>query len=219
MASKAQLAANRRNAARSTGPKTNAGKAVAARNALRHGLTAEQVVLFDETAASFAAFHAELRAAYEPADAVEEELVERIVMCAWRLRRGARAEAGLIERAMDDFDKWGIHDAGIGHAFRHAGPNIPRVVHYEAIIDRALRRAQMQLERRQAQRRGEAVPPPIAVAVAGFDATADTAEKIKIDKTKPISESTRKLERIGSALHPSAPPATGESKDPVSAGD
>ena len=39
MVSDKQLAANRRNAKRSTGPKTLAGKSTASRNALRHGLS------------------------------------------------------------------------------------------------------------------------------------------------------------------------------------
>jgi len=39
MTSPAKIRANRRNALRSTGPKSPAGKAVAARNARRHGLT------------------------------------------------------------------------------------------------------------------------------------------------------------------------------------
>jgi hypothetical protein len=38
MASEKQIAANRRNAQRSTGPKTEAGKERASRNALCHGL-------------------------------------------------------------------------------------------------------------------------------------------------------------------------------------
>jgi hypothetical protein len=189
MASKAQIAANRRNAAKGTGPKTAAGKAVASRNALRHGLTAEQVVLFDEAAENFASFHAELRAAYEPADAVEEELVERIVVCAWRLRRVARAESGLIDEAVERLKGWRIENIKYGRAFGNAGYGLGRLAHYESAIDRALRRAQMQLERRQAQRRGEAVAPPLAVAVAGLEGADDLAEKIKIDKTNPISES------------------------------
>ncbi len=38
-----QIAANRRNAARSTGPISAAGKAIAARNSLKHGLLAQEV--------------------------------------------------------------------------------------------------------------------------------------------------------------------------------
>jgi hypothetical protein len=40
MATPAQIEANRRNARKSTGPKTAAGKAASSRNALTHGLTA-----------------------------------------------------------------------------------------------------------------------------------------------------------------------------------
>jgi hypothetical protein len=43
-----QITVNRRNAMRSTGPRTEAGRAIAARNALKHGLTAERVILFGE---------------------------------------------------------------------------------------------------------------------------------------------------------------------------
>ena len=45
MATSAQIAANRRNGAKSKGPKTKEGLAVASRNSLKHGLTAEQIML------------------------------------------------------------------------------------------------------------------------------------------------------------------------------
>ena len=43
MTSERQVAANRRNASLSTGPRTAAGKAVVAQNALRHGMLSRQV--------------------------------------------------------------------------------------------------------------------------------------------------------------------------------
>ena len=42
-----KIAANRRNAKRSTGPRTEAGKAISRRNALTHGLTSAKLVLID----------------------------------------------------------------------------------------------------------------------------------------------------------------------------
>ncbi len=191
MPSDAQITANRRNAQKSTGPRTAAGKGVVAQNALCHGLTAKAVVLFDEKSDDFAAFHGEFRAAYQPADAIEEDLVERIVVCAWRLRRAVRAEAGLIDEAVERLKGWQVENIQYGRAFGHAGYGLGRLVHYESAVDRALRRAQMQLERRQAQRRGEAVAPPVAVTVFGLEGADDLMEKIKIDQTKPISESTQ----------------------------
>ena len=46
--SQARIDANRRNAARSTGPKSPETKAISARNSLKHGLTGEGIVLPDE---------------------------------------------------------------------------------------------------------------------------------------------------------------------------
>ena len=50
MASQKQIAANKRNAARSTGPKSAEGRAKVARNALKHGLAGHGVVFPDEMA-------------------------------------------------------------------------------------------------------------------------------------------------------------------------
>ena len=48
MASEKQRVANRANAKRSTGPKTETGKALSRMNAHKHGLTAETIVIGDE---------------------------------------------------------------------------------------------------------------------------------------------------------------------------
>jgi len=61
-----QIEANRRNAQLTTGPKTERGKEASRMNALKHGLTAQQVTLFDERAEDFEAFHAELLGAWHP---------------------------------------------------------------------------------------------------------------------------------------------------------
>jgi hypothetical protein len=56
MASRRQITANRRNARKSTGPRTSAGKLRSRRNALKHGLTAETVVTVFENRNDYAAF-------------------------------------------------------------------------------------------------------------------------------------------------------------------
>ncbi len=53
MASKEQIKANRENAKKSTGPRTNSGKARTAKNALKHGLLAQDAVLPGEDPADF----------------------------------------------------------------------------------------------------------------------------------------------------------------------
>jgi len=188
MASEAQISANRRNAVQSTGPKTAAGKAVASRNAQRHGLTAQPVILFDEQARDFTQFHDGLRAALDPADAAEEELVERIVICAWRLRRAWRAETSIINNAARETREHDI-EPSLGGSFCRVSAAMVMLSRYETALDRSLRRAHAQLERRQARRRGETVLAPISIEVDGLDGIAgDDSPQGKPEncQTKPI---------------------------------
>lgn len=100
-----QIAANRQNAAKSTGPSTEAGKALAARNSLKHGLLAKEIVITAgegaENQDEFDALLADLKDQFEPQGALEEMLVEKIVASYWRLRRAHRFEVGLIRARLD----------------------------------------------------------------------------------------------------------------------
>jgi hypothetical protein len=98
MATPAQIAANRRNAIKSTGPRTAAGKVASSRNGLRHGLAARAAVIPGEDPADFERFRAELREALAPRNGLEQVLAETAMMAAWRLRRAWRAEAALFNR-------------------------------------------------------------------------------------------------------------------------
>ena len=97
MTSFKQIEANRRNALRSTGPKTEAGKEVSRRNAVRHGLTAETVIGALEDAEDYRAFEAAVMTDYDAQSAVERELVLRLASLLWRLRRATAMETGLFE--------------------------------------------------------------------------------------------------------------------------
>ncbi len=96
MTSEKQAEANRQNALQSTGPKSDEGKAIVARNALKHGLTARRILLPDEGEDELVRFGEQLRGHFEPVGEVEVLLVERIVAAAWRLRRVYRVEAGIF---------------------------------------------------------------------------------------------------------------------------
>jgi hypothetical protein len=92
-----QIEANRRNALKSTGPKTEAGKEMSRRNAVRHGLTAETVIGLLEDAEDYRQFEAAVAADYDAQSAVERELVLRLASVLWRLRRATTFETGLFE--------------------------------------------------------------------------------------------------------------------------
>ena len=87
MSSLKQIAANRRNALKSTGPVTEGGKERSRCNAVRHGLTAETVIADLEDAEDYQAFEAVVIADYDAQTAVERELVLRLASVLWRLRR------------------------------------------------------------------------------------------------------------------------------------
>jgi hypothetical protein len=100
-----QLAANRRNALKSTGPKTARGQAMSAGNALKHGLLSREVLVRGqrgrESAREFAALREGIFENLAPVGPMETMLVERIVTTQWRLRRALRAESGEIALNVD----------------------------------------------------------------------------------------------------------------------
>ena len=51
MSTEKQINANRQNAQKSTGPKTAEGKATSSKNAVKHGLFAEEAVIYGENPA------------------------------------------------------------------------------------------------------------------------------------------------------------------------
>ena len=73
MTSYRQIEANRSNALKSTGPKTEAGKEQSRRNAVRHGLTAETVIGVLEDAEDYRQFEAAVIADYDARTAVERD--------------------------------------------------------------------------------------------------------------------------------------------------
>ena len=163
VASPSRLAANRRNARLSTGPRTVAGKAVASRNALRHGLLAGQVVLPDESAAEFDEFRDRVIADRSPVGEVEAILVERIMFAAWRLRRVARIEAAAVRAQMDlsfgDAENERSEDRAYWAMVRdsNSGNLLEKLRRYEVALERSFLSALHELERLQAGRAGEPV--------------------------------------------------------------
>lgn len=94
-----QIEANRLNALRSTGPRTEDGKQRSRCNAIRHGLTAETVIVGLEDIEDYEAFEATIIADYDARSAVEREFVLRLASVLWRLRRAAGIETSLFQSA------------------------------------------------------------------------------------------------------------------------
>lgn len=92
-----QTAANKANAKKSTGPKTAAGKAAVAGNAISHGILSRRLILEDESHDDFQALQDDLRQALRPMGALELVLVEKVAVAIWKQKRLVAAEAAMIE--------------------------------------------------------------------------------------------------------------------------
>jgi hypothetical protein len=96
-ASPRRVAANRRNAQRSTGPRTAAGKKRASRNAIKHGLCSRQTCLDGECPAAYATFVRELEEELQPRTTLQRALLPHIANLLWRIDRLPQAQVDMFE--------------------------------------------------------------------------------------------------------------------------
>ena len=85
------------NATKSTGPRSQPGKARSRLNSRKHGLTAKMLIIVGENADDFDQLRAELMAEHDPQSVLETELVERLAGILWRLRRVPSFEAAILD--------------------------------------------------------------------------------------------------------------------------
>ena len=92
MTSEKKIDANRRNAKKSTGPKSSRGKSHARFNAHVHGLYSHEMILPGEDEDAYRILAIRTHAQTNPAGPIEELMVSQIVADIWRLRRLEQAE-------------------------------------------------------------------------------------------------------------------------------
>ena len=177
MTSARKAEANWQNALKSTGPKTPEGKTAIRRNAVQHGLLAEEILLPGEDEDALRKLGERLRTELQPVGELENMLVDRIISAHWRLRRLGRVEAGIFTykyygtlsdtREMEPMQE--ANTTTLGNAFvtdaieTNAFSKLSR---YETTIERSLFKALHELQRLQAARQDEGtLPPPVAVDV------------------------------------------------------
>lgn len=99
MSTLGQILANRENAQRSTGPKSDQGKAASSLNALQHGQRSAKIILAAEDQAEFAALEQALLPELAPATFEESRLARRIVALHWKQDRADLLETKLFDTA------------------------------------------------------------------------------------------------------------------------
>jgi hypothetical protein len=154
-----RAAVNRRNAARSTGPRTEEGKRRASLNALRHGLTGQTVVLPEDDLAAYqkhcAQFHAELK----PLGLLETKAVQTIADTYWRLDRIRAMENNFFSLGFHELsgelssDDPAIHCALVqAKSLDGRGDLLARLSLYEQRLNRTLALAKAELKQLQQER-------------------------------------------------------------------
>jgi hypothetical protein len=159
MSTPAQLAANRANAQRSTGPKTETGKQKARLNGYRHGLTGQIYIFTPEDQEAFDQHCTGIRESFAPIGAFELDLAQSIAEDRWRLKRARALESGIF--ALGQCGGAGKVDAGhpqLDAAFSQArtwleeSQNLQLLTLYESRIQRSLDKALAQLTTIQEKR-------------------------------------------------------------------
>ena len=181
MATKAQIAANRKNAKKSTGPKTPEGRAAVRLNGLKHGLTSQILVLPGESISDFEHLLDSLEAEHQPTTPTEVILVRQMAMASWRLNRILHMEASQYHiRRSDLEDNFEEYYTNLTEPDRHAiiaadDKTLINFARYEAQMERSFHRNLTALQRLRAQRKSEMtnqsqskeIPTPVAQAANG----------------------------------------------------
>jgi len=126
MASNKQIEANRANARKSTGPRSQRGKARSRLNSRKYGLTAKTLIIVGESADDFEQLRAALMDEFDPQSALGCELVERLAGILYRLRRVPFFEAAIMATRHHEAEKW---DMDIGYS-ASAQTECERSVHF-----------------------------------------------------------------------------------------
>jgi hypothetical protein len=160
MATEKQIAANRRNAQKSTGPRSAEGKAVSSRNALKTGLYCPGIVIGHESIGKLETLEAQFTAEYQPSTPTERALVDTLIHLEWMLRRYRWLETETWHATQDQLTSTQMESTWTGHAFI-AQPAISRIHRLRNSTQKAFRETLAELRSLQAER-GTAVPyePP-----------------------------------------------------------
>ena len=102
MSTPAQIVANRRNAQKSTGPRTTEGRNRTRLNALQHGITRQVTIMTDGERTGFMESCSEMVTDFAPAGAHERHLAQAIAEDHWRLDRSRATEQNIFTLGLAD---------------------------------------------------------------------------------------------------------------------
>jgi hypothetical protein len=196
MSTAAQIAANRANAQRSTGPRTDEGKAKTRVNALRHGLCGCVPLMHDETEADLVGLLGMLREEHQPADATEEILVYKMAEHFWYAKRASY----FISEKMNSFDNYDDYHDKVGR-------DLSLMIRYHSTADRGYYKALTELRKLQQERRLQ--------EIGSVPQTAEPAAETVPEKAAPVRPPDPKSTESAAPAVSSAPKTASEAVAPI----
>ena len=100
MSTEKQVNANRQNSKKSTGPRTARGKSKVSKNAIKHGIFADALIV-GESEADYDEYLDNFLAELEPDGMLETLMAERFVGLSWRLKRAERMHNQAIDKMLE----------------------------------------------------------------------------------------------------------------------
>jgi hypothetical protein len=160
MISDQQLAANRANAQKSTGPKTEAGKKRSSLNAFRHGLTGQVLVLPEEDREAFNQLSEKTMAEFQILGEHETQIAKTYIMALWNVQKAMAVQdtlfsLGVMEELAGNLniDDSQAHNAvSYAKAFRENSEVFTRISLYTQRLVNQANALRKQLEEVQNQR-------------------------------------------------------------------
>lgn len=171
MASEKQFMANKQNALKSTGPRTENGKATTSKNAIKHGILSKEIYLDAGMQPDFNKLREGLYFQFKPQGELEDFLLDRIINCAWRLAILTRIESQIYQKesASSYIEKHQISQAFLSYT-QNAMAHLNR---YETNIERSLYRALEELKIVQGIRQSNHTGSMIIEMENGFVSQSD----------------------------------------------
>jgi hypothetical protein len=139
-----------------TGPRTETGKAVSSQNARKHDLCSKTLRLSPEEWDEYNDMRERYARDLEPADNVEETLVDEICFNYWRLQQARGAELGIIDKHSTQLHLIALY------------------IRYRTSYERAFYKVLDQIQKRQRDRRKQAISP-LPVRSAESESHPETA--------------------------------------------
>jgi len=211
MATQKQIQANRRNAATSTGPRTDAGKAISSQNALKSGIDAKSHIIRGEDPAELAALTERYYLDHQPQTADERALVDILIDSEWNLRRVRRVEAQIWNNqtsAMID-SHLRLHPGTplpenevLGRAYHQITDTFTRLERRREGHQRAHHRALQQLRQLQAARQQTSDPPELPQPSPEPPRSASSQKPNPTNGFVPENPPTTLLNRPAAGPHP-----------------